>query len=97
MKGKGIKFKNQIELKLLEKEDNEIIESIKKECGINFNNLNTLNNYKKAKLALGYGNIKSKNKLKKLLGWNSLIKYYFVLIIKIILNLKHYKVTNHKY
>ena len=37
------------------------------------------------------------NKLKKLLGWNSLIKSYFALIIKIILNLKYYEVTNHKY
>jgi len=97
LKGKGIKLKGQIQLKILEKEDKEIIESIKKECGINFNNLNTLNNYKKAKLALGYGNIKSKNKLKKLLGWNSLIKYCFALIFKIIINLKNYEVTNHKY
>jgi len=87
MYGKGVNYNQKKQIKLLEQEDKEIVNSIKNELNIDFKNLNTKKNYERAKKALGARYIKPKTEIIRLLGWNNLLKIVLAKVISIIIDI----------
>jgi len=90
LKGKGVNFDNKTELELLKKEDLELVNKVKDEINLDFKNLNSSENYKKVKLALGYNYLKNKKSLFRILGLNSKIKLFFAFFFTFIFKLKYF-------
>ena len=97
LSGKGVKFGDNKEINLLKKEDLEIVNKVKDEVNLDFNDLNTLANYKKAKLALGYNHMMNRKKLYKILDFNSNLKSFFSVFISFIFKLKYFDFFWKKY
>lgn len=70
----------------IRKHHNLILKDLK-DFGIDFNNLNSTQNYKKAGLLLGSESLKSKKELELLLGINSIWKKFFAKIFSIFYDL----------
>jgi len=82
LSGKGVCKKNNNQVANLLKEDKDIIDRIKKEVNLDFKDLNTLKNYNRAKLALGYASFMNKKDLLKHLGLNLNLKVFFAIILQ---------------
>lgn len=94
LKNTNSKFKSLINKKILEQnlEDKKLVNIMNKNYRLDFNNLNTKKNQKNAAKALGYDCIRKRDELKRLLGWDSKLKYLIGCFLSIIIKLKYYDV-----
>ena len=78
-----------VKLSWFKKYDKLAIETFKKEYNIDIFKLNSKNSYKKAAAALGINNMKDANQIRKIFGWNNLIKMILAYLLKLLIKIRY--------